>query len=228
MIPILNDYYAPGYLPHSESRSLPPYLPNVGLAMRRDVFDELGGYDEHCEAGEDADLCVRAARAGWDQFFEPRAHAFHEPRPDLRSLIRQWVWYGQGGSYFFFKQQRKRLEVYLSTELAPKMHHYRRIASLRRFPFPAMLFISPFLAGHALALSGILAFLAGLPKVSLMALSTAFLLPIGLYFRSPLRRLSLRELRLYIRFVYLINTTCILAGFLAGLKKRRLFIYPGI
>jgi GT2 family glycosyltransferase len=145
MIPIFKDYYSPGYLPDPKSKAIPPYLPNVNLAMRRKMFEEMGGYDEKCEAGEDADLCVRAARAGWAQFFENNAHAFHEPRPNLRSLVSQWIWYGQGGSHFFFKQQQKRLEIYMDLELVPKMHRYRLVLATRWFPFPAMLFISAFL-----------------------------------------------------------------------------------
>jgi len=228
MIPILKDYYSPGYLPGSNSKSIPPYLPNVNLAMRRKLFENLGGYDEACSAGEDADLCVRAARAGWAQYFETRAQAFHEPRPNLRSLIRQWIWYGQGGSHFFFKQQEKRFELYLDLELTPKMHKYRRVAATRWFPFPAMLFISAFLLGHGVALLGFLALIAGFWKISAILLVSALILPVCLYARSPLRRLSLRELLLYAGFAYLINGTCLLASCIAGLTKRRLFIYPGI
>jgi cellulose synthase/poly-beta-1,6-N-acetylglucosamine synthase-like glycosyltransferase len=228
MIPILKDYYSPGYLPDSKPKSIPPYLPNVNLAMRRKMFEDLGGYDEACSAGEDADLCIRASRAGWAQFFENRAQTFHEPRPNVRSLVRQWIWYGRGGSHFFFKQQEKRFELYLDLELTPKMHRYRRVLAIRWFPLPAMLFISAFLLGHGLALLGALIFIAGLWKTSAVFLAAAIILPLCLYRRSSLKRLSLRDLLLYAGFAYLINATCILASSLEGLKKRRLFIYPGI
>jgi len=228
MIPILKDYYSPGYLPKPRSKHIPPYLPNVNLAMRRKLFEEMGGYDEKCSAGEDADLCIRAARAGWTQYFENRAHAFHEPRPTLRSLIHQWIWYGRGGSHFFFKQQQNRFEVYVDLELTPKMHRYRRVLATRWFPIPAMVFISAFLLGHGIALLGLLAMAAGFWKTSAIFLASALILPVCLYARSPLKRLSLRELLLYSGFAYLINWTCILASSLAGLKNRRLFIYPGI
>jgi cellulose synthase/poly-beta-1,6-N-acetylglucosamine synthase-like glycosyltransferase len=228
MIPILKDYYSEGYLPGPEAGALPPYFPNVNLAMRREFFERSGGYDEQCEAGEDADLCMRAARAGWLLFFEKKAHAFHEPRPDLRSLVRQWIWYGRGGSHFFFKQQQQRLEIYLNMELVPKMYRYRRVLSVRRFPFPAMLFVSAFLAGHAVAALGLLAWWSGFLNAALFLCLAACVLPVVLYFRSPLRKLSWRELWLYARFAYLINVTCILASAVAGFKKRRLFLYPGI
>lgn len=228
MIPILKDYYAPGYLPHPEPKSIPPYFPNINLALRRRLFEDIGGYDENCEAGEDADLCIRAARAGWAQFFDSAAIAYHEPRPTLGALLRQWIWYGRGGSHFFFKQQRSRLEVYVDMELVPKMHRYRCVLAARWFPCSAMIFISAFLAGHIIALLGLLALLAGFSKPAFSLLFLAVIYPILLYFRSPLRKLSWREFLLYAGVAHLINWTCIFASGLAGLKKRRLFIYPGI
>ncbi len=228
MIPILKDYYAAGYLQDPKPKAIPPYLPNVNLAMRRKLHEEIGGYDEACEAGEDADFCVRAARAGWAQFFDPAACAFHEPRSNLLALVRQWLWYARGGSHFFFKQQRKRLEIYLDLELVPKMHRYRLVLATRWFPVPAMLFISAFSLVHLIALLGFLALSISIWVPALLLLISSLIFTIYLYLRSPLRRLSLKELLLYAGIAYLINWTCIIGSCTAGLKKRRIFLYPGI
>jgi len=228
MIPILKDYYTAGYLPGPVPGTIPPYLPNVNLAMRRELFEEIGGYDEDCVAGEDADLCIRAAKAGWSQFFDPTARAYHEPRPDLMSLVRQWIWYAEGGSHFFFKLQEKRLEIYMDMELTPKMYRYRRVLATDFFPLPAMVFISPFPLWHA----GVLAALAGLAagfRMPVLLLLLAALAIMGYLFKqSPLRRLSWKELSLYAAVSYVINWTCMLGSLRAGLRKRRLFFYPGI
>jgi cellulose synthase/poly-beta-1,6-N-acetylglucosamine synthase-like glycosyltransferase len=228
MIPILKDYYAAGYLPNPGPKAIPPYLPNVNLAVRRELFNEVGGYDEACAAGEDADLCVRAARAGWAQFFDPAAVTYHEPRPNLRSLLRQWVWYAQGGSHFFFKEQEKRLEIFLNWELTPKMYRYRRVLATRFFPIPAMVFLSPFPLWHLLALLALLLLAAGFPATAVLLMLFNLLLLGRLFLQSPLKRLSWRELSRYAAVAYLINWTCLLASLHAGLKKRRLFFYPGI
>jgi len=228
MIPILKDYYEAGYLPGPTPGSIPPYLPNVSLAVRRNTFDEIGGYDEDCAAGEDADLCVRAARSGWAQYYAPAARAFHEPRPNLRALIRQWIWYARGGSRFFFKNQQKRLEIYLSLDATPKMHRYRRVLSSAWFPMPAMLFISPFVLTHLLLFLGLLALAADIRLAGLMFIAVGLILPVWLYLKSSLRRLDWKEMILYAWIAYLIDWTCIFASLLAGLKKRRLFVYPGI
>jgi cellulose synthase/poly-beta-1,6-N-acetylglucosamine synthase-like glycosyltransferase len=228
MIPILMDYYAPGYLLDAGSKTIPPYLPNVNLAFRRQMFDDIGGYDELCDAGEDADLCIRAARAGWAQFFNPGARASHEPRRTLGALLRQWIWYGRGGSHFFFKQQRYRLEIYLHPGLTPKMHQYRRMLALSWFPVPAMIFISRFLLTHLFAFAGLIAAVAGFPMIALPAFALVVLLSVSGYRTSTLKRLSWKELMLYLGIAYLINWTCIFSSCIAGLKKRRIFLYPGI
>ncbi len=228
MIPILKDYYAAGYLPDPGPNAIPPYFPNVNLAVRREMLDALGGYDEACAAGEDADLCVRAARSGWSQFFDPGAHAWHEPRSGLKSLVRQWTWYAQGGSHFFFKLQEKRLEIYWNWELTPKMHRYRRVLATRFFPIPAMVFLSAFPVWHLLILLALLCLIAGFPVPALLLLISSLLLLADLFRRSPLRRLSWRELSRYAAVACLINWTCMIASLRAGMKKRRILFYPGI
>lgn len=228
MIAILKDYYEAGYLPDPRPKNIPPYLPNANLAIRRELFEEVGGYDEACSAGEDADLCVRATRTGWAQFFEPAARAYHEPRPNLRGLIRQWIWYAQGGSHFFFKLQEKKLEIYWNFELTPKMYRYRRILATRFFPVPAMLFISAFPLFHVAALLVLLSLAMGF-RVPALLLTLFSLVLLGCLFnRSTLKRLSWKELILYVTVSCVINWTCMLTSLWAGLKKRRLFFYPGI
>ena len=192
------------------------------------MVEDIGEYDEDCNPKEDADLCVRAARAGWAQYFEPSAYVYHEARPDFVALIRQWIWYAQGSSPFFFKLQKERLEIYLDWELTPKMYRYRQVLAARYFPVPTMLFISPFPVINCSALAAIIATAAGLPVTALL-LGLFTLLSLGLLFRkSPLKKLSGKDLAIYAVMAYAINLTCMLASIYAGLKKRRIFFYPGI
>ena len=42
------------------------------LLLRRDMLDELGGFDPGFRLyGEDIDLCYRAAKAGWERWYVP-------------------------------------------------------------------------------------------------------------------------------------------------------------
>jgi GT2 family glycosyltransferase/glycosyltransferase involved in cell wall biosynthesis/Flp pilus assembly protein TadD len=48
------------------------------LMIRRDLFQQLAGFDESYRNGvEDIDLCLRARAAGWKVVYEPKAVVFH-------------------------------------------------------------------------------------------------------------------------------------------------------
>ncbi len=56
-----------------------PFLPSLNLSIRRNIFAELGGFDERFPgaSGEDADLSFRMRRRGYRLFFEPAAIVKH-------------------------------------------------------------------------------------------------------------------------------------------------------
>ncbi|HUN23505.1 MAG TPA: glycosyltransferase [Anaerolineales bacterium] len=72
-------------------------LPSLNLAIRRDVFDAIGGFDEHypLPSGEDSDLTIRLRQQGYKLFFEPRAVIVHRPiRNSFRGLLRHSYYLG--------------------------------------------------------------------------------------------------------------------------------------
>ena len=73
----------------------------ANMAMRRDVLESLGGFDERLGAGaagcsEDSELWYRMLEAGWTCRFEPAAVVFHEHRRDWAALRRQMHDYMRG------------------------------------------------------------------------------------------------------------------------------------
>jgi GT2 family glycosyltransferase len=83
-------------------RFSPPFAATANLAVRRDVWLELGGLDpELAVAGEDADFCWRAARAGWRILYVPEAAVTHHHRATLGGLWRQAYHYGIGQADLF-------------------------------------------------------------------------------------------------------------------------------
>jgi glycosyltransferase involved in cell wall biosynthesis len=73
-------------------------LPSLNLSFRREVWDEVGIFDERYPypAGEDADWSTRARLAGHQLYFEPGATVTHCPaRATLRDLWQHAVRFGQ-------------------------------------------------------------------------------------------------------------------------------------
>ena len=80
------------------------------LLLRRDMLDELGGFDDGYRLyGEDIDLCYRAAQAGWERWYVPEAtvqHA-HAAVTDRRFLTRQTLWHWRSIARFVRKHPER-------------------------------------------------------------------------------------------------------------------------
>jgi GT2 family glycosyltransferase len=80
------------------------------LLLRREMLDELGGFDEGFRLyGEDIDLCYRAMEAGWERWFVPQAavrHA-HAAVTDSRFLTRQTLWHWRSIARFVRKHPER-------------------------------------------------------------------------------------------------------------------------
>jgi cellulose synthase/poly-beta-1,6-N-acetylglucosamine synthase-like glycosyltransferase len=76
----------------------PGFAPSSNLALRREVFDEVGGFDERFPraAAEDRELCDRAFELGHPLVHVPAAVVDHFHDLDLRSFIRQHANDGRG------------------------------------------------------------------------------------------------------------------------------------
>jgi hypothetical protein len=72
------------------------WLAAGNLAVRRDVFEAVGGFDESLETCEDVDLCFRIARAGHAILTVPGMRSTHFGDPaTLGRLFRNELWRGR-------------------------------------------------------------------------------------------------------------------------------------
>jgi GT2 family glycosyltransferase len=80
------------------------------LLMRRELLDELGGWDAGFRHyGEDIDLCYRAARAGWERWYVPAAVVKHEYAAviDRSFWSRHTLWHLRGMLRFVRKHPER-------------------------------------------------------------------------------------------------------------------------
>ena len=57
------------------------WLLGAFLFLRREMLDELGGFDEGRLYGEDIDLAYRASKAGWERWYVPLRRPSTPTRP---------------------------------------------------------------------------------------------------------------------------------------------------
>ncbi len=102
------DHYLLDEQPTDPARA--DWLLGFFLLMRREMLDELGGWDEGFRHyGEDIDLAYRAAQAGWERWYVPAAVVHHEWAQviDRRFLTRHTLWHLRGMLRFVRKHPER-------------------------------------------------------------------------------------------------------------------------
>ncbi len=88
---------APGGPSHvllSDTRA--EHLPGCNLAVKREVFDEVGGFNPLFRtAGDDVDFCWRILEAGHALGFHAAAFVWHHRRFSYKAYLRQQIGYGR-------------------------------------------------------------------------------------------------------------------------------------
>lgn len=76
----------------------PPWgIGTNNLAVRRDLFDRVGGFDANLSSGEDAEFLHRAAATGCGIRFAPSFAVRHQSGRDTPALVRNHArWYAEG------------------------------------------------------------------------------------------------------------------------------------
>jgi succinoglycan biosynthesis protein ExoA len=67
-----------------------------GASYRRELFDEVGNFDDQFDACEDVEFNYRIAQAGYKSFTSPRLAVYYYPRDSFGGLFRQLKRYGVG------------------------------------------------------------------------------------------------------------------------------------
>ena len=65
-------------------------------AMRRSVYDQVGGFDNELVRGVDTEFFLRVRRAGYRFILVPHTWTWHPAPANLAALLRKHWWYGVG------------------------------------------------------------------------------------------------------------------------------------
>jgi hypothetical protein len=223
IIDITKSGYQKGYLAKEGVGAFHPFFATANAAFRKEALARVGGFDPQCATGEDVDLSIRVAKAGYELWFEPSARITHYHRYTMKGLLKQWFDYGRGHAYLFRKQlARPRLQLY-RRDRSGRKESGLDIACVLDCPTPihAMLFLSSYHAMHGAFALALAARAFSQPALAAAALG------VGLcfgwrYFGNPLeggvRSLALAGIR------YLADGAYVLGGVLGGIKERVIYL----
>ncbi|WP_119065627.1 mycofactocin biosynthesis glycosyltransferase MftF [Rubrobacter indicoceani] len=91
------------------------YLPTCNLAVDREAFLRLGGFDEEMSLGEDADFVWRVLESGGDAYYEPEAGVVHHHRTHLPELLRRRSDYASSEADLQHRHEKSRRGLVIPT-----------------------------------------------------------------------------------------------------------------
>lgn len=225
IIDITKSGYQKGYLPKTGVGVFHPFFATANAAFRREAILKAGGFDSHCNTGEDIDLSIRVAKAGYELWFEPSAKITHFHRYTLKGLFKQWFDYGYGHAYLFRKHSPKRRLQFYRYHLSPKNENPFGIACILDIPFPiyGMIFLNSYHLIHFALLSATIAFLLSFTKLGIAALLISIFSAVwyfGMRFdpKTPFKSLLFSGIR------YLADGAYVVGGLLGGLKEGVIYL----
>ncbi|MBD2181715.1 glycosyltransferase [Planktothrix sp. FACHB-1355] len=100
-----------------------PYGQTANLAIRREIFQQVGLFRPYMTTGGDADICWRIQReTSWQISFAPTAIVKHRHRSTVAEFQKQWRRYGRSNRYL-----HELYGVTLMTELKATETFYRLV-----------------------------------------------------------------------------------------------------
>jgi len=109
----------------------------VNLAFRRNVLEEIGGFDETFQiAGEDQDIVIRALNAGFEGAYLPSARVWHvKPRSEsLKKVLKMESRNGKADLFLIVKDGRLLLSNLSRMPLSMVMNVFNTLCVLSLLP----------------------------------------------------------------------------------------------
>lgn len=75
------------------------FAQTANAAVRREAFDQVGGFEARIRSGGDADLCFRLGAAGWGLERRQEAAVVHHNRETIPRMLAQRARHGAGASW---------------------------------------------------------------------------------------------------------------------------------
>ena len=108
--PLCSGSYVRRYVPKKQCED--DDIPSVNLIVRRDVFEEIKGFDSNFYPGEDTKLCLDIAHTlGKKIIYDPEILVYHHRRPLFRKHLKQISNYARHRGYFMKKLPKTSLRL---------------------------------------------------------------------------------------------------------------------
>lgn len=113
------------------------FAQTCGLVVHRDVFDDVGLFDERLVSGGDSEFGRRAHEAGFDQRYIDEVTLYHPARTSIRSLVQKSLRMGVGKSQQRRYHPDRHRPLYDPRNFLPAhpLRYHRRLRDSDSLPF---------------------------------------------------------------------------------------------
>lgn len=119
-----------------DSARIVPWVKGASLAIRREAFDAVGGFDESFFMYfEDADLCCRLKKAGWEIHFAPVTTIVHVGGASTEQVRADMAVQLLHSTRLFYQRHRSRFSIGITTLILKGLMLAKWIGGTLRLPF---------------------------------------------------------------------------------------------
>jgi len=100
------------YQPRITENNKLKYIDTANASFKKEVLEEVNGFDENILYTEDTDLSIRIKKAGYDLKFSKNAKVYHKHKTSLLELMNRAFTYARYGSYLLYMKYPDDLSFY--------------------------------------------------------------------------------------------------------------------
>ena len=187
------------------------YIGNGSFAIKKEIFEKIGGYDESFRVQEDCEFNIRLLKQGYEIFISPKLKAAHYTDHRIKNVFKKAFDFGVWQASLLKKHFARRLTLHFCIPIF-------KIDRLFGVPFPVGVFIKIYMIKIFIFLS-ILSFFYPLYALSVMGAIFAF------KFRNYGFGKNAFFSILHVSLDYTATQAALFAGNVVGSLKNRVIIF---
>lgn len=83
------------------------FIVTAALVVKKEVFEEIGGFDERLYSCEDREFGRRCYEKGYQLYYSEDIVSYHPALINIKQLFKKHFWYGRGAFLLFFYYPEK-------------------------------------------------------------------------------------------------------------------------
>lgn len=227
IINISCNFLKEGYVQTENSEGIYyPFFPTASMAIKREDFDSVGGFDPRLFTGEDIDLCIKLQKANKTLWYERDSVVYHQHRAKLKELLKQFYYYGYYHPLVYENHEKSNgIKFFNLKKINVEGEEFLEFSRFLFLPFffKGMIFLNYWIPTVIFFLLSLFSYYLGNILLGhLFLFGSLFFYYLVMYRWVGLDKLKLRAEMIYVQT--LMDIVYFWGGFVGGLKRGMLYM----